>query len=264
MKLIPVIWACLTSSMPAKEPLLLIAHRGASATAPENTLAAFRQAWEDGADGIEGDFYLTADEKVVCIHDNTTKRTGGNDLSVTRSTLAELRALDFGSWKAPAFKREPIPTLEDVLGILPKDKWFFLEIKDTPRIVKPIARILADRKADPPRVILISFDKDVVAACRKELPAFRACWLSELKDIGKDGAPAALLSELKSTGSTGLAFKATAPVTREWLEQARGKDGILFAWTVDKPALARTMAELGADFIGTNRPGPLRKELEAK
>jgi len=264
MKLIPVLWACLTSFMPAKELPFLIAHRGASATAPENTLAAIHQAWEDGADGIEGDFYLTADEKVVCIHDKTTKRTAGTELSVTKSTLAELRALDFGSWKDPRFKGESIPTLEDVLGNLPKDKWFFLEIKDTPRIVKPIARILAEQKADPARVVLISFNKEVVAACRRELPAFRACWISELKDFANDGAPATYLSELQSTGATGLLFKATAPVTREWLEKVRGKDGMLFAWTVDKPALAREMADLGAAFIGTNRPGPLRKELEAK
>ena len=69
----------------------IIAHRGASHDAPENTLAAFRLAWEQGADGVEGDYYLTKDGEVVCIHDATTGRTGDRDLKVASSTLAELR-----------------------------------------------------------------------------------------------------------------------------------------------------------------------------
>lgn len=264
MKFFFLTWACLLCPMSAAELPKLIAHRGASATAPENTLAAFRQAWEEGADGIEGDFYLTADQKVVCLHDKTTKRTAGTELSVTKSTLTELRALDYGAWKDPRFKGEAIPTLEEVLGVLPQGKWFFLEIKDTPRIVKPIADILRAHKADPERVVLISFNADVVSACRQELPGFRSLWLTELKDYPTEGGPANLLSALRATGSTGLAYKATAPVTREWLGEARGKDGILFAWTIDKPDLARHVIDLGVDYIGTNRPAALRKELEQK
>ena len=77
----------------------IVAHRGASLDAPENTLAAFRLAWSQGADAIEGDFRLTKDGRIACLHDDTTQRTAGLDLTVADSTLAELRELDVGSWK---------------------------------------------------------------------------------------------------------------------------------------------------------------------
>ncbi|MDA1056051.1 MAG: glycerophosphodiester phosphodiesterase family protein, partial [Planctomycetota bacterium] len=78
---------------------LIIAHRGGSHDAPENTLAAFRLAFEQGADGIEGDFYLTRDNRIVCIHDADTKRVADKTLVVAESSLAELKRLDVGSWK---------------------------------------------------------------------------------------------------------------------------------------------------------------------
>ncbi|MDP6721144.1 MAG: glycerophosphodiester phosphodiesterase family protein, partial [Pirellulaceae bacterium] len=94
---------------------LIVAHRGASYDAPENTLAAFRLAWRQGADGIEGDFYLTKDGQIVCIHDADTKRTAGVSRQVAKSTLAELRELDVGRWKDEEFAGERMPTLQQVL-----------------------------------------------------------------------------------------------------------------------------------------------------
>ena len=77
----------------------LVAHRGASKDAPENTLPAFELAWKQGADAIEGDFYLTKDGKIVCFHDGDTKKITGKKLVVKDSTLAELQALDVGEWR---------------------------------------------------------------------------------------------------------------------------------------------------------------------
>ncbi len=245
---------------PAEGPLL-IAHRGASQLAPENSLAAVRLAWKEGADGIEGDYYLTKDGRVVCIHDADTKRTAGVKLAVKESTLAELRALDIGAWKGAEFVGERIPTLEEVLAELPAGKWFFLEIKDSARIVPAIAKILRETKADARRVILISFDAKVVAACRKELPEFRACWISALKDFAKPEKADGFLASIRQSGSTGLAFKANAPVTADWLVKARGEDGILMAWTVNDRKKALRMAELGVGFVGTDQPAELRAAM---
>lgn len=239
----------------------LIAHRGASANAPENTLSAFRLAWEQGAEGIEGDFYLTADGHVVCIHDDTTKRTANKNLSVKKSTLAELRALDYGSWKDPKFKGEKIPLLSEILDELPPGKWFFLEIKDSPRIVKSIADIFVKIQPDKDRVILICFSKEVVKACRETIPEYRACLISSLDGFSRKGRPESYLADVESSGSQGLSYKESAPVTRDWLAKARGKDGVLMTWTVDTRDAALRAASLGADFIATNRPGALRAEL---
>ena len=108
---------------------MLTAHRGASHNAPENTMAAFNLAWQENADGIEGDFYLTSDGQIVCIHDATTARTGDIDLTVATSTLAELKAVDVGSWKGSEWSGEQIPTLEEVLSCIPTGKYIQIEIK---------------------------------------------------------------------------------------------------------------------------------------
>ena len=84
----------------------IIAHRGASYDAPENTLAAFRLAFEQGADGIEGDFHLAADGQVVCSHDATTGRCGDADVAIATSSLRQLKRIDVGRWKSQQFAKE--------------------------------------------------------------------------------------------------------------------------------------------------------------
>lgn len=106
------------------EAQMITAHRGASYDAPENTLAAINLAWEQGADAIEADFYLTRDGQIVAFHDRTAKRTGGVDRAVESMTLAELKQLDVGSWKSAAFAGEPVPTFVEVLANIPAGKRF--------------------------------------------------------------------------------------------------------------------------------------------
>lgn len=95
---------------------LLVAHRGASRLAPENTMAAFRLVAEGGADIVELDVHLSSDGYVVVIHDGRLWRTSNGRGAVARKTLAELKALDAGSWFSPQFAGEPIPTLDEVLA----------------------------------------------------------------------------------------------------------------------------------------------------
>src|SRR5262245_24153707 len=101
-------------------PLEIIAHRGASHDAPENTVASFQEAWRQKADSAELDIQLTKDGRIVVLHDSTTKRTTGTDLKVSEQTLAELRKLDAGSWKGEKFKGEKLPTLAEMLATAPK------------------------------------------------------------------------------------------------------------------------------------------------
>ena len=119
---------------------LVIAHRGSSAQAPENTLPAFQLAWEQGADGIEGDFQLTKDGHIICFHDKDTKRLAGQPLTVANATLEELRQLDVGSiqpqaevdalrtWSADKFQGTRMPTLAEVFASVPSGKKIFIEI----------------------------------------------------------------------------------------------------------------------------------------
>ena len=95
-------WSCVNFA----NGQLLVAHRGASHEAPENTIASFQLAWEQGADAIEADFYLTADRRIACIHDSSTERVSEAKLPVAKTSLAELKQLDVGSWKGPQFAGE--------------------------------------------------------------------------------------------------------------------------------------------------------------
>lgn len=110
------------------EPLV-IAHRGSSSSAPENTFAAFSRALEDGADAIECDIRLTKDNRVVVIHDATVKRTTNGRGYVRDYTLEELQRLDAGSWFDRRFAGERVPTLEEVLQLIDGTKGLNIEIK---------------------------------------------------------------------------------------------------------------------------------------
>ena len=247
----------------AGEAPKFIAHRGASADAPENTMAAFQLAWEQGADGIEADFFLSADGQVVCIHDKNTKKTGSANLEVGKSTLEQLRAIEYGAWKNPKFKGEPIPLLADVLDSIPQGKWFFLEIKDSEKTVQAITEILRAKRPDKGRLVIISFKPQVIQACREILPDYRACLLIELKDFTKPGQAEKHAERLRSSGSQGLAYKEHESIPADWLSEVVGEGEILASWTINKPAPAMRAIERGVDFIITDRPAGLRREIDA-
>ena len=110
------------------EPII-IAHRGESYDAPENTLASINLAWQRNDDAVEVDVHLTKDNRIVVIHDPNTKRITGQNKKIKNSTLTELQTLDFGSWKAEKWKDEKIPTIDEVLQTVPVNKKIIIEIK---------------------------------------------------------------------------------------------------------------------------------------
>ncbi|MCH7228156.1 glycerophosphodiester phosphodiesterase [Haloferula sp. A504] len=236
----------------------LIAHRGASGDAPENTLAAFRLAWAQGADGIEGDFMLSKDGRIVCIHDKDTQRVSNRNLVVARTNAADLRSLDVGSWKSPEFAGERIPLLGEVLAILPEDKWFFLEVKCGPEIVPHLQTELTS--ADPDQVVIISFNPAVIQSCRKMIPRFQAHFLSKLDGMEDPGNEVALRKQLVDIAATGLQFSHQSRIDRRLVSSLKA-DGLQIAcWTVNDPKTAARVAALGVDFITTDRPAALRKQ----
>ena len=123
---------------------LIIAHRGDLSRAPENTLPAFRRAMEAGADGVELDVRLTKDSQLVVFHDRNLDRTSNGAGPVNRSTLAEIRSLDVGSWFDPKFRGETAPTLDEVFESLPPDYLINVEMKVVVRGTKQIAVLVAE------------------------------------------------------------------------------------------------------------------------
>jgi glycerophosphoryl diester phosphodiesterase len=249
---------------------LIVAHRGASADAPENTLAAFQLGWDQGADAIEGDFFLTADQQIVALHDPSTRRTGDVDWDVRTKTLAELRTLDVGVWRASRFAGEKIPTLAEVVATIPPGKRLFLEIKDSPRLV-PVLKALFQREPglaslEPSQVVVIAFDAEVIAACKRELPEIAAFWLTGFKADASTGqvqpTVEEILATLQRTAADGLDCQAAAHIDQAFVDKIRAAGYQFHVWTVDDPRIAQRFQGLGVDSITTNLPAAIRQHLD--
>lgn len=241
---------------------LIIGHRGASGDAPENTLASFRLAFAQGADGLEADFRLTRDGRIVCLHDPDARRTAGSDLRVADATLAQLRRLDAGSWKGDRWLGEGIPTLSEVLELLPDGKRLFIELKCGAEIIAPLAADLAASAVPAQRIRFLAFDHQLVSELKRRLPEYRACWLSDYRWRGRwQPSRREVLSRLAEIGADGLASRDRAVLDRNLVDELRGRGMEIHVWTVDSPRAARRLCDLGVDSIMTNRPGELRRSL---
>ncbi len=259
------LWMCLYLTASAQ---MIVAHRGASYDAPENTMSAFNLAWKLGADGVEGDFYVTKDEQIVCIHDKDTKRTGGKNLAVVNATLEQLRELEYGKWKAASFAGEPLPTFADVLTSIPADKKFIIELKTGPEIVPHLKAELTKYKADEQRLLIIAFNADTVAECKRSLPNIKVHWLTGYKQDKSTGewSPTleAVQKTLKASGADGLGTQGNREiVTEEFIAQLKaGGLKEFHVWTVDDPSDAKYFQKLGAMGITTNRPDLIHESLK--
>ncbi len=254
---------CLVGTTVGQE---IVAHRGASHDAPENTLAAFRLAWEQGADAIEGDFHLTADGHIVAMHDRTTKRTAGVELEIASSTLEQLRALDVGAWKGEAFVGERIPTLDEVLQTVPAGKSILIEVKCGPDIVPVLKKVVDASSLEPEQIKVICFQAEVIAAVKRAMPQIQAYWLTSYKEQPDTQRwlpeVESVLATLARCDADGLDTQANRHVIDEqFVARVRTAGYSLHAWTVNKPEDARWLQSLGFDSITTDRPALLREAL---
>jgi glycerophosphoryl diester phosphodiesterase len=262
---IPLLIAVMTARLAAVD---IVAHRGASHDAPENTVAATHLAWRQGADAVETDIHFTKDGRIIVCHDKTTRRTTGHEGVIAAMTQAELRALDAGRWKAPEFAGEKLPLLEEQLALTPAGKTMLVEIKTGPEIVPELRRVFAATGVTERQVTVISFNLDTLKAVRRELPAFRTLYLMgykapDAKDPKAKAPPSidAVIRDARSAGLTGLDLQYTWPLTAADVKRVRDAGLELHVWTVDDPAVARRWIGLGVASITTNRPGWLREQI---
>lgn len=245
---------------------LIVAHRGASHDAPENSLSAFRLAWEQGADAIEADFFLSSDGHIVCLHDPDTERTAGVKHVVKDTPLEVLRQLDVGAWKGERFRGERMPTFDEVAAVVPPGKLFYIELKIGPEIVAPLAQAIEASKLDPRNTVIISFNADTIAECERLMPDIETHLLFRYEKQ-PDGrwtpAAAEVVARLKRSGADVFSTKAEpAVVDAAFLKTVRDAGfGDFGVWTIDDPQAARAYRDLGAFAITTNRPGWLRERL---
>lgn len=239
---------------------LIIAHRGDSANAPENTLAAFRLAYENGADGIELDVMLSADQQLVVIHDDTLDRTSNGHGKVGEMPLTALRELDAGTWFSPKFKGEPIPLLDEVFTELGGKFLINVELKNykTPKDQLPeLVVALVEKYALSDSVLLSSFNARNLLRAKSLAPEIRTGLLTLPGLLG-----------LPMRGFLGRRYGADDlhPYYRDVsakMVQTRHQIGQkVNVWTVDAPNDLRRMQSCGVDMIICNDPAHARQILE--
>ena len=215
----------------------LCAHRGASGSHPENTLAAFREAVRLGAHMIELDVYLTKDKRLVVIHDRTVDRTTDGTGNVSDLTLAQLKRLDAGSWKAPEFKDERIPTLRESLAVMPLNVWLNVHLKGGAELGASVARAIAETG--------------------RSHQAFLACGV-EAAGAARKVEAGILICNMERQGGSWQYVNSTVAMNTAFIQLA-GDVGAEF------PAQIRKLKEAGIriNYFGTDSPDELRQLFDA-
>lgn len=230
---------------------LLIGHRGYPARFPENTLAAFAGAMDAGCDMIELDVTLTADRRVVVIHDDTLDRTTSGTGPVRERTLAQIRALDAGSWFAPRFAAERVPLLSEAISATAGRCMLNIEIKESAYEADfpadSVERQVVDlvRRSAPDRVIISSFDRRILEriAAMDSPPA-----LAFISDTGADPDTLAVLSAIRAFSW----HPRRTVLTRDQVGRVHALGLKIYPWTINARAEAEPLLTLGVDGLICN------------
>lgn len=224
----------------------LMAHRGASGIAPENTLASFRKCLEYSPEWIELDVHATQDGQIVVMHDGTVDRTTNGSGAIADLTFDEIRQLDAGSWFGAEFAGEPVPLLSEVVALVGQRSRLDVEIKGGPDLPATAAAVVDILRAGGILGLseISSFDLVALVAVQKLTTE------PEIALITGDAAHLALCRE-HGFGWLNLHF---GGVTAELVQEAHAAGIGIAAWTIDDLARWEEFKALGVDFFCTNLP----------
>lgn len=238
---------------------LIIGHRGASAVAPENTLAAFIQAANDQADGIEFDVKLTRDHQIIIMHDATVDRTTNGKGKVAQFKLADIRELDAGSHFSQEFKDEKVPLLTEVLESIPGDMIVNIELTNYTTPLDGLAEKTAHlikRLNFQDRVIFSSFNPFNLWRTRRILPS------AEVAVLALPGSAGAInRSWLGRLFAPQFINPYYSDINQSSIEKQHGMNRKVIAWTVNDVEEMIRLFTLGVDGIITDNPGQVRTVL---
>ena len=239
----------------AEAQVEIIAHRGASYLAPENTVAASRLAWELGSDAVECDIYLSKDNKIMSIHDANTLRTTGRDYTVKDTDSDILRTLDAGAFKGKEFTGEKIPFLEEIIQVVPEGKELVVELKCGPEVLPYLKKVIKKHGKNK-RFVFIAFNLNTITETKKAFPRNPCYWLCSNKDLLEQNFP-----EVKKAGLEGVSLMYRI-IDNDVMNIASDLGLEVFTWTVNDTAEAKRLISLGVKGITTDRPGWLRDQIE--
>ncbi len=227
------------------------AHRGASCGAPENTLAAFREAEAAGADGIELDVHLSRDGVPVVIHDETLERTTDGRGPVARMRHRDLSELDAGSWFGPAFAGEPLPTLAEVLDWAAGRLRLNIEIKSA-GAGNAVLDLL--RQFPRARPVISSFNLRLLEDLHRAAPEVPIAFLVDSRFWRR--------SLRKALACAAESFHPRQDlVSRTMIAACRSAAMPVYPWTVDDPQRVARLRRMGVDGVFSNDPARVRRHL---
>lgn len=240
---------------------LVIAHRGDSRIAPENTLPAFASAAALKANLVELDYRHAADSVPMAFHDkdldrctDACQRWGGRKILLASKTAAELQTLDAGSWFSPRFAGTRIPTLEEAIdAIHAGGSHPLIERKDGDAATFVA---LANRRGYIGRLALMAFDWDFLEECRRLAPAI------SLGALGEKELTPAHLDRIVSFGASFVGWN-NDHLTKPYIDAIHARGLKAWVWTVDDPARAEELLDFGIDAITSNVPGEIQKVVAA-
>lgn len=235
-------------------PVAVIAHRGASALAPENTLSSVERAIEDGADWVEIDVQETADGEVVVLHDSDFMKLAGSPLKIWEASFAEVRRLDIGSWFGPEFRGEGVATLEEVLLRARGRAKVVIELKyygHDQRLEERVAAIV-ERTGMEDEIAVMSLERPGVEKMAALRPRYRKGLLA-----------ATAVGRLTEVDVDFLAVSVTL-ATPSLVRQAHGLGRDVYVWTVNDEMTMAHQILRGVDGLITDDPARARAVIRAE
>jgi glycerophosphoryl diester phosphodiesterase len=231
-----------------RDAAVVIAHRGAAATAPENTLASVEEAIMEGADFVEIDVQETADDEIAVLHDSDLMKVAGVDLKIWDATRERLATIDIGSWFDPRFHQERVPRLEDVLEKARGRARVVIELKYYGHTEALEQRVvdLVEKLGQADNVVVMSLEYDAL----RKMRALRPRWILGLLTAKAVGDLTALDADFLAVNA-GLA-------NRRFVKRAHEKGKLVYVWTVNDPVQMFRLLNLGVDGIITDRPALAR------
>ena len=237
---------------------MIIAHRGVSFNFPENSLPAFDASWELGVDGIEGDYHLTKDGEIVCIHDEDTERVCKTKAIIHKSTLQDLKKLEL-YYEGDTSLNIKIPTLTEVIKTVPKGKKIFIEIKCGTEIVSPLLNQLLKFDMNSDEIVIISFHSEVIEKLKALNPEYKTQLLyscEENRDI--DG----LIDEALKIKADGISTDNEG--SKSFVDKVISSDLEYHSWTIDDVDVASQLIQWGSRSITTNDPESIIKKIASQ
>ena len=237
---------------PHGQPPLVVAHRGASGLAPENTLPAFRLAIAQGAPAVECDVHLSADGIPVIIHDATLDRTTNGTGKVADLPHEQLRKLDAGSWFGASYSRAWIPTLDETLALCAGKATVFVELKVGGGEALVLAAFASFDRTPGAEVVVITFDPELVRLVAHYRPSLSLGFLISRRHVEQHGVEAST-QFAREIGASFIAPQHHV-VDEPFIEAAHKATLPVSVWTVDDPDRMSHLHRMGVDALTTNRP----------